>query len=157
MATNYGSMDQAAQNLVALNGQPPARRRRSVKKEAAVQMAENAPEVLEKYWTAIKRGLDKGEKYAVDAVSQAFGYTKAAGGLTVLQAMQINNAPREGGGPRSFESIIRKLETEAEDQGPLAQPEEEVEESESEDEEDDEDILDGDPEDEPEDEPDEKA
>ena len=105
-------------------GRPRGLGRRGVLKEAERQMVQAAPEVLKKYWAAVEKGLEAGEKWAADAVSQTFGYTKAAGGATIIQAMQVNNAGRgqEGAGRRSFESIIRKLETEAESDGPLAQP-----------------------------------
>lgn len=126
--TNYGSMD-----IVPVNGnggspKVPAKRTtaRGLRKLAQKEMVEAAPDVLKKYWQAVKNGLDRGDKSALDIVSQAFGYTKAAGGLTVLQAMQVNNnnGKSEGAAGRSFDSIVRKLEAAAEDDGPLAQPDE---------------------------------
>ena len=52
-------------------GRPRGLGRRGVLKEAERQMVQAAPEVLKKYWAAVEKGLEAGEKWAADAVRRS--------------------------------------------------------------------------------------
>jgi hypothetical protein len=109
-------------------------------REATNQMAENAPMVLKKFWASMGRLLDDDDPKALQIAAQAFNYTKAPGGMTMINTQLAKvDAPGAQTQHRTFESIVGMLETVDESRRlAIAQPEEE--------------ILDGDPDDEEEDE-----
>jgi hypothetical protein len=81
--------------------------------EADVQLRDNAKNTLQKFWTAVNNGLDKGDKHAIELVARAFQYDKGPGGVTIFnQHNQITATQNIEATTRvrSFDQIIGKLE-----------------------------------------------
>lgn len=81
--------------------------------EADTQLRENAREVLQKFWSSVKNGLDSGDKKTMEMVGRMFQYDKGPGGVTIFnQHMQVNAAVASEATTRvrSFDQIIGKLE-----------------------------------------------
>ncbi len=92
---------------------PKALTKAQLQKEAEKQLRENSREVLGKFWGSVKRGLDKGEKHAMEMVARMYAYDKAPGGITIFnQHLQVNGAAtaEQGRRGRSFDQIVNKLE-----------------------------------------------
>lgn len=107
-------------------GRPKGVSKKALRRELEKQILKEAPDLMKKALAALGRNADRDEKWAVENILETLGAKKGPGGLTLVQAIQNNTIQRdsEGGKTRSFESIIRKLETEAEMSAPLAQPDE---------------------------------
>lgn len=81
--------------------------------EADVQLRDNAKNTLQKFWDAVNKGLDRGDKHAIELVARAFQYDKGPGGVTIFnQHMQVNATQNVEATTRvrSFDQIIGKLE-----------------------------------------------
>lgn len=94
---------------------PPKSRKRRIKadglaKEVEAQMLDNAKEVLEKKWQAVKKALDAGERWACELVARQFEGDKGPGGVNILSQTLNMNGGAQDSSARSLESIVRKLE-----------------------------------------------
>lgn len=82
----------------------------NLSREVEAQMLDNAKEVLEKKWQAVKKALDAGERWACELVARQFEGDKGPGGVNILsQTLNLAGGAQDPS-IRSLESIVRKLE-----------------------------------------------